>query len=247
MEKRKSFVVYVDLDESLASFSDQEVGSIFRAMLTYAATGRESDLTDREAVAFGFIRAQMDRDFEKYDGIVEKRKAAVAAREEKKKSGDIKSNQMISNDNKCYQMISRVTDNDTVTDTDTDTDTENENVTGTVTDIIIPPLPPTGGTARGNAFEMFWKAYPKKVGKAACEKEWTRRCYTSEEADEMVKALERQKRTDQWKRGYIPNPLKWLKEERWNDTEAQPTASVYEEYQRQNAAKRLAQLNKGAT
>ena len=241
MEKRKSFVVYVDLDESLASFSDQEVGSIFRAMLTYAATGRESDLTDREAVAFSFIRAQMDRDADKYAEIIEKRKAAGRARQEQ--ASATKCEQEQASATTCYQMPARATDNDTVTDTDT----ENENVTGTVTDIIKPPLPPTGGTARENAFETFWKVYPKKVGKAACEKEWSRRCYTAEDADEMVKAIERQKRSDQWKRGYIPNPLKWLKEERWNDTEAQPKASVYEEYQRQNAAKRLAQLNKGAT
>lgn len=240
MEKRKSFVVYTDLDVSLASFSNAEVGAIFRAMLTYADTGRETDLSDREAVAFGFIKAQMDRDFDKYDEIVEKRKAAVAAREEKKS----KSNQMISNDIKSNQMISSATDNDTVTVTDTDTENENENVN--VTGIIIPPLPPTGGKARENAFETFWKAYPKKVGKAACEKEWARCCYTAEDADEMAKAVERQKRSDQWKRGYIPNPLKWLKEERWNDTEAQPNSPTYEITESASVRQRVIQFQKEA-
>ena len=143
MTKRKSFVVYTDLDDSLASFTDAEVGSIFRAMLTYAREGRETDLSAREAVAFGFIKAQMDRDADKYDDIVEKRKAAVAAREEKKKTGENKRYQVVSNDNKSNQVISSDSDNDNVNVTENENANANESENG-----ILPPKPPTGGSAQ---------------------------------------------------------------------------------------------------
>ena len=69
-------------------------------------------------------------------------------------------------------------------------------------------------------FAEFWKAYPKKVGKASCLKAWKKLKPTAELHDHIMAALEAQKRSEQWQREggrYIPNPLTWLNQGRWDD------------------------------
>ena len=69
-------------------------------------------------------------------------------------------------------------------------------------------------------FAEFWKEYPKKVGKAGCLKAWTRLKPTADLFDQIMNTLAKQKASDQWRREggrYIPNPLKWLNQGRWDD------------------------------
>lgn len=73
-------------------------------------------------------------------------------------------------------------------------------------------------------FETFWSAYPKKIGKDKC-----RRWFSSRKVDdgfigEILKALEIQKKSQQWTRDsgqYIPHPYTWLSQGRWQDEVAQ--------------------------
>lgn len=79
-------------------------------------------------------------------------------------------------------------------------------------DIYTPPIPP-----RGAAFERFWQAYPKKVGKQAALKAFQR---VKVPVESLLTAIERQKCSDQWSRDngqYIPNPATWLNQGRWED------------------------------
>lgn len=75
-------------------------------------------------------------------------------------------------------------------------------------------------------FLTFWKAYPKKVGKDAALKAWKKRNGTRPGIDAIIKAIEEQKRSDQWTRDsgqYIPNPATWINQGRWDDeVETQP-------------------------
>lgn len=69
------------------------------------------------------------------------------------------------------------------------------------------------------SFNSFWNAYPKKVGKQAAIKSFER-ALKKTDIDTMLKAIEAQKQTDQWKRDngqYIPNPATWLNQGRWED------------------------------
>ena len=69
-------------------------------------------------------------------------------------------------------------------------------------------------------FAEFWKAYPKKVGKASCQKAWLKLKPTAELFAHIMGALADQKESDQWKREggrFIPNPLTWLNQGRWDD------------------------------
>lgn len=92
--------------------------------------------------------------------------------------------------------------------------------------IDITPIAPNGGddvskeSNSGERFKVFWKAYPKKIGKGAAEKSFNK--YKPDDAllSEMVKAVETQKRSDQWQKDngqYIPNPATWLNQKRWED------------------------------
>lgn len=46
--------------KKIAKLSDQEVGRLFRALITYSATGETQELTGRESIAFDFIAADID-------------------------------------------------------------------------------------------------------------------------------------------------------------------------------------------
>lgn len=85
-------------------------------------------------------------------------------------------------------------------------------------DIDIPPYNPPKGE-RDVAFDEFWKAYPKKVGKADARKAFGKAIKTVD-LDTILQAIEVQKESDQWSRDngkYIPNPSTWLNQGRWDD------------------------------
>lgn len=94
-------------------------------------------------------------------------------------------------------------------------------------------------------FDLWWKHYPKKVGKGSAVKVWKKLTGHRELAEQIIKALHWQKRLDQWTKDggqYIPNPDTYLRQERWLDEPpdtAQPAAPKMtpEEY----AAKRKAE------
>lgn len=95
-----------------------------------------------------------------------------------------------------------------------DSDDENE--------CLLTPIPPAGD------FEDFWKAYPRKAGKDAARRAFSR---AGAEICVLLDALERQKQTEQWRREngrFIPYPATWLNQGRWQDeTPAEPSANRF--------------------
>lgn len=84
-------------------------------------------------------------------------------------------------------------------------------------------------SAQNDAFDAFWKHYPKKVdkqkAKIAFKKVISKKQIT---VDELIAAVERHKRSRQWQdASYIPNPTTWLNGSRWEDVlpEANSTRS----------------------
>lgn len=72
-EKRKSFVMYTEYKEHLKLLSNEQLGSLIFALFEYAENGTEIDTENAmEKMAFSFIRAQMDRDNDKYLKICER-------------------------------------------------------------------------------------------------------------------------------------------------------------------------------
>lgn len=72
MEKRKSFIVYLEYRQHLELLSDSERGQLFTAMLDFAETGTVPMLDGMAKMAFSFIKAQMERDAEKYNSKCER-------------------------------------------------------------------------------------------------------------------------------------------------------------------------------
>ena len=73
-------------------------------------------------------------------------------------------------------------------------------------------------TSRASAFDAFWSAYPKKVGKGAAEKSFSK--LSTALLPQMLSAIDAQKQSDQWKKDggqFIPNPATWLNQRRWED------------------------------
>jgi len=76
-------------------------------------------------------------------------------------------------------------------------------------------------------FELFWTAYPRKVGKKDALKSWYKIKPDGETATKILAAVEAYGRSPQWTKNngqFIPHPATFLNQERWND-EIHPVAA----------------------
>ena len=84
------------------------------------------------------------------------------------------------------------------------------------------PLTPTGGGEDDELFAVFWKAYPRKVGKDAARKAFAKRKPDAELLAKMLAAVARQAQSEQWRKKdgqFIPHPTTWLNRGQWEDGE----------------------------
>ena len=65
-----------------------------------------------------------------------------------------------------------------------------------------------------SSFSIFWNLYPKKVGKKQCQDIFKR---LNPPIDKIKDALKWQTDSDQWQKGFIPNPATYLNQGRWED------------------------------
>jgi len=67
---------------------------------------------------------------------------------------------------------------------------------------------------------MFWEVFPRKAAKALAQKAFAKLDPDADLLGRMVKAVERQKQTEQWHKNggrFIPHPATWLHQQRWQD------------------------------
>lgn len=88
MEKA-SFLMYLDYKEHLNLLSDEQVGQLIRAIYHYEETGEIPQLEGMIKMAFSFIKAQLDRDREKYQAKCEKNRENAKKGGRPKKQKDI--------------------------------------------------------------------------------------------------------------------------------------------------------------
>lgn len=66
-------------------------------------------------------------------------------------------------------------------------------------------------------FREFWDVYPSKVAAGKCEKQWKLKRLDAI-ADKIISDVkEKQLKDGRWTEGYIPNPMTYINQERWND------------------------------
>ena len=71
-----------------------------------------------------------------------------------------------------------------------------------------------------NDFDIFWKAYPKKVAKGDARKAWGQTERIRPDIATLLDAIQAQMASDQWRKNegqFIPYPATWLRQERWDD------------------------------
>lgn len=142
MEKKKSFLLYIERKKELALLTDAQAGQLFKAIFEYVDSGTEAEFSDLAmALIFSVFKSQIDAASEKYDEICKKRAEGQRRRWEKQKKQDGAAGdsqvQVSQNDTSVYKLdnlihVSQI-DSDTVTVTDTGTETDTETDTGTDT------------------------------------------------------------------------------------------------------------------
>ena len=143
---RKSFVFRLEWFKSLSAYPAEVRLEVYEATMRYALSGTLSDLKPLSSMAFTFIKNALDADFEKYNDISDKRRAAG----QKGRAIASKCKQMISSE----QMIPEnvlLYDTDTVSDTDTDTPC--------VCDESAPARAASHDTTAHNDFEFFFPTF----------------------------------------------------------------------------------------
>lgn len=192
---------YFDWIEQTAALSDAERGRLFIAILEYARSGLEPKLDGREGILFPVFRTTIDRDNKKSAAYSENGKKG--GRGNKANESDLKQNK--ANESKMPNIRRKTQDKYK----DKDKDKDNS----------------------ASPFESFWAAYPRKVGKQAAKKAFSK---VSVPVKTLIDAVNSQKNSEQWRKDngqYIPNPATWLNQGRWDDvlTEAgaQPTKEDY--------------------
>lgn len=100
-----------------------------------------------------------------------------------------------------------------------------------------PPKAPQGAGSEiwdPEAFERFWKLYPKKKDKKSAIKEWNRLKADRNLMMIMTAALRRQMTSTEWLRDNgraIPYPCRWLSHRRWEDEQSVTLPAPREEAQ----------------
>ena len=149
---RKSFVFRLEWFKSLSTYPAEVRLEVYEATMRYALSGTLSELKPLSSMAFTFIKNALDADFEKYNDISDKRRAAG----QKGRAIASKCKQMISSEQMISQeqMISEnvlLYDTDTVSDTDTDTPC--------VCDGSAPVRAASHDTTAHNDFEFFFPTF----------------------------------------------------------------------------------------
>ena len=69
---KKGFILYLDYEEHINLLTDEQLGQLIRAIFEYEKTRETPELDGIIKMAFSFIKAQLDRDREKYERKVQK-------------------------------------------------------------------------------------------------------------------------------------------------------------------------------
>ena len=116
---KKSFMLYIDTYEQWDMLTDEQAGTLIKALFEYVRTGEKPEISDSMIrLAFRFISAQIDRDNEKYQETCQKRANAG------KKGGIPKTHSDNSEIQKTHSVFEKPKKPDTNTEKETETDTE---------------------------------------------------------------------------------------------------------------------------
>lgn len=170
-DMKNSFVLYTDYIEHIELLSMEQRGILLTAIMMYSTGQAMPDMDGMTKMAFSFIKAQIDRDNEKYERTVAARVEAGKKGGRPQKQEEAKKANAFSDKQKKQGKAKKP---DTVTDNDTDTvnDTDIKNIYTC-------------------AFETLWSAYPRKKEKARAFKCYKARLSDGFSEDALLTAVKR--------------------------------------------------------
>ena len=226
--------------EEMDELTDEEYGRLIRAMQAYSIRGEEPDLSGNERLLWKRCRNTVDR----YNASYDSRYASNA--ENGKKGGRPKKSDSSKG---FFDNPSGFSENEEnpknpsgfseTQKSQTKSKSKSKYKTNDNT-----PIAPKGAKRSDAEFEIFWSAYPTKVGKQPARKAFDK---VSVPVETLVAAIERQKCSSQWSKDggqYIPNPATWLNQCRWEDQLTPKQETENERWKRQMDAETAEYIKK---
>lgn len=238
MSNRKAFVFYKEWKEAIKDLPDDIRLEIYESIIEYATTGDIQGLKPMAKVAFNFIKADIDRDIEKYMSMAERNKNNGHKGGRPKTSNNPKNpvgfSRTQNNPDKPKKAVEEEVEEE-VEDKEEDYisplspngdispgKTVSDNLENEIPD--NPPKPPEGEKEKSCAkkekepnysFEEFWDVYDKKVGKKELLiKKWLK---LSDEERELAMSYIPKYKLSQPDKQYRKNPETFLNNKSWND------------------------------
>ena len=210
--------VYFDFEERTEGLTDTEKGRLLLAMLRYASSGEKPALNGNERFVWPMLKMEFDRQMAVYQTKVEN--GQRGGRPPRDAETENNRNETENNRTKPDGNRNETENNRNVQEEDKEEDKEKEEE-----EKRDARQRRANERARNEAqqsawFGMFWLQYPRKEGKKAAEREWSRIRMDKEIFDAIMEALGRQRKSEQWTRDggqFIPHASTWLHGERWKD------------------------------
>lgn len=199
-EGKRSVIIYSDLIHTVKKMSNEKAGVLFNVILEYINDLNPVIIDETIDLVFEPIKQQMKRDLKKWEAIKEKRSDAGKASAEAKKAQKEQSQQVLTKSTsvESVQQNQHEPTKSTVS--------VNANVNGTVIN---------NKDVRAEQFEIFWKFYPKKVGKAVCKKKFL--SLPEKDILQISKTIKKYVAYKPFKDYVHPNPETYLNQKRYDD------------------------------
>ncbi|MCD8224757.1 MAG: DUF6291 domain-containing protein [Clostridiales bacterium] len=198
MEKRDAFMFFRSFYEAASKIPDEtDRAKYYEAIFRYALDGELPELTGVPAAMFTLTKPNLDKSWKRAEAgskggqsIKANSKQTVSKTEANSKNPEAIKDKGQGIKDKEFQ------------------DKGNK-----------PPKSPAVGIQE-QRFDQFWQLYPKKVGKKAAFNAWEKIKPDADLFNRIIQAVTAAKASDDWKKDggrFIPNPLTWLNQGRWDD------------------------------
>ena len=195
---RKSFLIHTDSLEILDDLTDEQAGQLFKAIKDYQF-GNEPKLSQLIKIAFNPFKNYFERDNEKWESEIDKRREAGRLGAEARWGKDNKKSQVMASDGKgIAKMASAISANSKMAN---------------MADSVSVSVSVSDSENKKENFFKFWCNYPKKTDKKKAQVSFCRLSKTKQNKaidDCGLRYIDTDKK-------YIPNATTYLNGERWED------------------------------
>lgn len=185
--------VWTTFGELLEELTDAECGRLFKAMLVYAATGEQLELSGNERYVWPAARQSINNTRDKSE--------QAKANGSKPKQTEAKGSEPKQNEAKPSRLFDKEKEKDK--------------------DKYIKSAKALSPRESDRLFDKFWSVYPRHEGKQDARKAWDKLKADEPLLETIISAIMKQKQSVQWQEPrYIPHPATWLNGRRWEDEPA---------------------------